>query len=114
MRSFWPVVVALQQATRTVPIVFAMVADPVGAGFVDRLPSLRPVDDAAGPTVQSAFRIDIDARRTGLSGRPQPAYSSCCGRMSFKRVCRRINKASQHPSELRANDSLQAHHFTIS
>jgi hypothetical protein len=28
MRSFWPVVVALQQATRTVPIVFAMVADP--------------------------------------------------------------------------------------
>jgi putative ABC transport system substrate-binding protein len=30
-------VVALQQATRTVPIVFAMVADPVGAGFVESL-----------------------------------------------------------------------------
>jgi putative ABC transport system substrate-binding protein len=28
---------ALQQATRTVPIVFATVADPVGAGFVDSL-----------------------------------------------------------------------------
>jgi ABC-type uncharacterized transport system substrate-binding protein len=30
-------VVASQQATRTVPIVFAMVADPVGAGFVENL-----------------------------------------------------------------------------
>src|SRR5215813_7041 len=30
-------VVALQQATRTVPIVFAQVVDPVGAGFVDSL-----------------------------------------------------------------------------
>jgi putative tryptophan/tyrosine transport system substrate-binding protein len=30
-------VVALQQATNTVPIVFAMVADPVGAGFVESL-----------------------------------------------------------------------------
>src|SRR5262249_4113816 len=30
-------VVALQQATRTVPIVLAMVADPVGAGFVESL-----------------------------------------------------------------------------
>jgi putative tryptophan/tyrosine transport system substrate-binding protein len=30
-------VVALQQATRTVPIVFTMVADPVGAGFVESL-----------------------------------------------------------------------------
>jgi putative tryptophan/tyrosine transport system substrate-binding protein len=30
-------VVALQQATSTVPIIFAMVADPVGAGFVESL-----------------------------------------------------------------------------
>jgi len=30
-------VAALQQATRTVPIVFAQVVDPVGAGFVDSL-----------------------------------------------------------------------------
>src|SRR5262249_1100270 len=30
-------VVALQQATRTVPIVFAQVVDPVGAGFVESL-----------------------------------------------------------------------------
>ena len=32
-----PPVVALQQATSTVPIIFAMVADPVGAGFVESL-----------------------------------------------------------------------------
>jgi putative ABC transport system substrate-binding protein len=32
-----PSVLALQQATHTVPIVFVAVADPVGAGFVDSL-----------------------------------------------------------------------------
>jgi putative ABC transport system substrate-binding protein len=35
--SSLPSVVALQQATRTVPIVFVGVADPVGAGLVERL-----------------------------------------------------------------------------
>ncbi len=32
-----PSVAALQQATRTMPIIFVMVADPVAAGFVDSL-----------------------------------------------------------------------------
>jgi putative ABC transport system substrate-binding protein len=41
-------VAALQQATRTVPIVFALVSDPVGAGFVDSLP--RPGSNATGFT----------------------------------------------------------------
>src|SRR5262245_6946798 len=36
----------LLQATRTVPIVFAIVADPVGAGFVDNL--ARPGGNATG------------------------------------------------------------------
>ena len=39
---------ALQQATRTVPIVFANVGDPVGAGFVDSL--ARPGGNATGFT----------------------------------------------------------------
>ena len=38
--------VALQQATRTVPIVFVTIVDPVGAGFVDSLP--RPGGNATG------------------------------------------------------------------
>src|SRR5262245_8673009 len=37
---------ALLQETRTVPIVFAVVADPVGAGFVDSL--ARPGGNATG------------------------------------------------------------------
>jgi putative ABC transport system substrate-binding protein len=37
---------ALQQTTRTVPIVFAMIIDPVGAGFVESL--ARPGGNATG------------------------------------------------------------------
>ena len=37
LASSTPAVAALQQATRTVPIVFAQVADPVSAGFVSSL-----------------------------------------------------------------------------
>jgi ABC-type uncharacterized transport system substrate-binding protein len=43
-----PIVTALLQATRTLPIVFAGVADPVGAGFVASL--ARPSGNATGFT----------------------------------------------------------------
>jgi putative ABC transport system substrate-binding protein len=43
-----PTVVALRKATHTVPIVFALVADPVGAGFVDSL--AQPGGNATGFT----------------------------------------------------------------
>src|SRR5262249_45623724 len=41
-----PSVIALLQATRTVPIVFANVIDPVGSGFVESL--ARPGGNATG------------------------------------------------------------------
>ena len=41
-----PAVAALQRATRTIPIVFAQVPDPVGAGFVDSL--ARPGGNMTG------------------------------------------------------------------
>jgi putative tryptophan/tyrosine transport system substrate-binding protein len=44
-----PAVVALQQATHTVPIVFASVIDPVGGGFVDSL--ARPGGNTTGFTL---------------------------------------------------------------
>ena len=43
------VAVALQQATRTTPIVFTVIADPVGAGFVASL--ARPGGNATGFTM---------------------------------------------------------------
>ena len=48
LASATPSVQALQQATRTVPIVFANVSDPVGAGFVDSM--ARPGGNVTGFT----------------------------------------------------------------
>ena len=57
LASATPSVQALQQATRTVPIVFAIVADPVGAGFVDSL--ARPGGNITGFT---PFEYGIGAK----------------------------------------------------
>jgi ABC-type uncharacterized transport system substrate-binding protein len=43
-----PVVAALQRETRTIPIVFVIVSDPVGSGFVSSLP--RPGGNMTGLT----------------------------------------------------------------
>jgi len=49
LASTTPAMMALQQSTRAVPIVFANVADPVGAGFVESL--AHPGGNATGFTV---------------------------------------------------------------
>src|SRR5260221_8353527 len=43
-----PVTAALQRESRTIPIVFAVVADPIGSGFIASLP--RPGGNATGFT----------------------------------------------------------------
>ena len=57
----------LLQATRTVPIVFAVVADPVGAGFVDSLS--RPGGNATG---FSLFEYGIGAKWLELLKQIEP------------------------------------------
>jgi ABC-type uncharacterized transport system substrate-binding protein len=52
-----PAVAALQQATRSIPIVFVQTADPVGAGFVDSL--ARPGGNITGLT---PFEFGISAK----------------------------------------------------
>jgi putative ABC transport system substrate-binding protein len=47
-----PVVTALMQATRTIPIVFVFVADPVGSGFVASM--ARPAGNMTGFTIVPA------------------------------------------------------------
>ncbi len=53
LTSSTPAAAAMLQATRTIPIVFVIVADPVGSGFVESLP--RPGGNATGftPLVRS-------------------------------------------------------------
>ena len=70
-----PAVAALQQATRTVPIVFASVADPVGAGFVESL--ARPGGNATGfmhvriqPEREMAGAAQADRAGRDASGGP--------------------------------------------
>ena len=64
--SSWPLAAAtvapLLQATRTVPIVFVSVTDPVGAGFVESL--ARPGGNATGFT---AFRIRHQRQMAGVA-----------------------------------------------
>ena len=55
--SATPSVAALQQVTRSVPVVFATVIDPVGAGFVDNL--ARPGGNTTGFT---AFEYSISGK----------------------------------------------------
>src|SRR5262249_17849519 len=65
-----PRLVALLQATRTVPIVFVAVADPVGAGFVDTL--AQPGGTAPG---FMAFGYDLGAKWLELPKEIMPSVT---------------------------------------
>jgi putative ABC transport system substrate-binding protein len=73
-----PVVTELMQDTRTIPIVFVSVTDPVGSGFVASL--ARPAGNVTGVHDLSGHhyrQTPIDAERNGTAARPrsQPLQS---------------------------------------
>ena len=61
----------LQQATRTVPIVFVQVVDPVGAGFVASL--ARPGGNATGFT---SFEYGLSGKMAGAAQRDRAARNA--------------------------------------
>ena len=89
-----PVVGALQGVTRTVPIVFVQVTDPVGAGFVTSL--ARPGANTTGFTV---FEYGIGGKWLELLKEIAPNLV----RAAVLRVCPKtsggITKFSQHEAD---------------
>ena len=65
-----PSAAALQQATRTVPIVFVTVVDPVSSGFVDSL--ARPGGNITGNTILGP---DVGAKRLQILKEAIPTVS---------------------------------------
>ena len=63
----------LLQATRTVPIVFVHVPDPVGAGFVDSLP--RPGGNATGFTLFEYIISGKCSRRSRPARRERQSFA---------------------------------------
>src|SRR5262245_22935296 len=73
-----PVVTALMEATRTIPIVFVSISDPVGSGFVASF--ARPGGNMTGFTIFSDHhyqQIPIDAERNDAAARPRSHPLQC-------------------------------------
>ena len=81
----------LLQATRTVPIVFPVVADPVGAGFVDSL--ARPGGNATG---FMTVRIQHEREMAGAA-QADRAGRDASGGPSGSRHSRRDRPVRRHP-----------------
>ena len=77
----------LLQATRTVPIVFVNVIDPVGAGFVDSL--ARPGGNTTGPIRMQFERKMAGATQTDCARPDAGGNPSGCGHILRDRPVRR-------------------------
>ena len=102
-----PTVAPLLQATRTVPIVFATVVDPVGAGFVDSL--ARPGGNATG-FIQFEYGIEREmagaaqgdrAGRDAGGGPSRSRQSAGIGQFARSRPWRRRSGWSCSPIDVR-------------
>ena len=103
LASTTPAVAALQQATSTVPVVFAQVADPVSAGFVASL--AKPGGNMTGFTV---FDYEIGAKwlellkeiaphvtRVGVIR--DPTVTSSIGQLSAVQAAARLSRVEVSP-----------------
>jgi putative ABC transport system substrate-binding protein len=76
-----PATAALQRATKTIPIVFALVTDPIGAGFVASVPSpggnitgfMVYESSEIGKWLEMLKEIAPNTTRVGLLGNPKTA-----------------------------------------
>jgi len=100
LASASPAVLALQETTRTVPIVFAQVIDPVGAGFVESL--ARPGGNTTGFT-QFEYGMsgkwlellkEIAPRVTRVAVIRDPALASGAGQLGLSNLLRRHSEWS--------------------
>jgi putative tryptophan/tyrosine transport system substrate-binding protein len=67
-----PVTAALQRESGTIPIVFALVADPIGSGFIASLP--RPGGNSLGTsTTNSTGTTTFYSPGGNVTGRPSPS-----------------------------------------
>jgi putative tryptophan/tyrosine transport system substrate-binding protein len=93
-------VVPLQQATRTLPIVFVQVPDPVGAGFVDSL--ARPGGNATGFT---QFEYGVGAKLVELLKEISPAVTRAVVLRDPLHPMESVSSPRSRPQDLRAESS---------
>src|SRR5262249_35000767 len=108
----------LLQVTRTVPIVFAVVADPVGAGFVESL--ARPGGNATGFSI-----YDYEIREVAGAAQGDRAEREASGGHSrSRRRCRArpvrcdpgdsaVTRLGSNPSQLGSCTRYRAHHSCV-
>jgi ABC transporter substrate binding protein len=83
-----PTLVALGRATTTIPIVFVLVSDPVGQGFVQRRAALTPLDPLATKHTLLFDRGDdhaVPPQPSLLSSKPQTATAASIANTAAKR-----------------------------
>jgi hypothetical protein len=102
--STTPVTAALQRETRTIPIVFVIVSDPVGAGFVAGL--ARPGGNITGFTNVEAA-LGANGWRCSKRSRPVSDGWQSCSTLTQRPVAEHIswNRSKPLPDRWRQSPS---------